>query len=173
MPAESPPRAELDPGRIVRALVERGVDFVLIGGLAAVLHGSPRVTQDLDICFATDSVNLEALGDVLVGLGARLAGVNDDVPFVPDAGTLRNVELLTLDTDAGRVDVLARPAGFPGYSTLRERAERFDLGGTAFLVASIRDLLAMKEAAGRPKDLADIAELTAILRLRDERSARG
>ena len=157
---------ELDAIRILRALTARGVDFVVIGGLAAVLHGSPRNTQDMDICFATDQVNLDALGEVLVGLGARLAGVTDDVPFVPDAATLRNVEVLTLETDAGKLDVLARPAGFPGYDELRAGAERIEVDGMPFLIAGIPDLLAMKSAAGRPKDLADIAELTAILRLR-------
>jgi predicted nucleotidyltransferase len=158
--------AELDPERIIRELTHRGVDFVLIGGLAAVLHGSPRITRDADVCYSTDRVNLKALGDVLVSLNARLSGVKDAVPFVPDGDTLKNVELLTLDTDAGKLDVLSRPAGFPGYAALRERAKRFDLGDTAFLVASIEDLIAMKSKAKRPKDLADIAELSAILRLR-------
>ena len=160
-----PPR-ELDATRILRALTVRGVDFVLIGGLAAVLHGSPRITQDVDICFATDDVNLGALGNVLTGLGARLRGVDDEVPFVPDAATLRNIEVLTLDTEAGPLDVLARPAGFPGYERLRARADRVDVEGFSFQVAAIPDLIAMKAAAGRPKDLADIAELEAILRLR-------
>lgn len=158
---------DLDTIRILRGLTARGVDFVVIGGLAAVLHGSPRNTQDMDICFATDQVNLEALGEVLVSLGSRLAGVEEQVPFVPDAGTLKNVEVLTLETDAGKLDVLARPAGFPGYDRLRAGAERIEVDGMPFLIAGIPDLLAMKSAAGRPKDLADIAELTAIMRLRE------
>jgi predicted nucleotidyltransferase len=156
----------LDTNTILRRLVARGVDFVVIGGIAAVLHGSARSTFDLDVCFATDRVNLEALGEVLVGLGARLRGVSDDVPFVPDADTLRHVEVLTLETEAGDLDVLARPAGMRSYDELRRRADRFDLGDYAVLVASIPDLLAMKSAAGRPKDLQDIDELEAILRLR-------
>lgn len=163
-----PPPRDLDATRILRELTQRGVDFVVIGGLAAVLHGSARITQDIDICFATDDVNLHALGDVLVGLNARLSGVEETVPFVADAATLRNVEGLTLDTDAGKLDVLARPAGFPGYATLRAQSDRFDIEGTSFMVASIPDMLAMKAAAGRPKDLSDIAELEAILRLRRE-----
>ncbi len=163
----SPPR-DFDPTRILRALTERGVDFVVIGGLAAVLHGSARITQDIDICFATDPDNLQALGEVLTGLRARLSGIDEDVPFVPDEATLHNVEVLTLDTDAGKLDVLARPSGFPGYDTLRAQADRLDIDGASFLIAAIPDLLAMKAAAGRPKDLSDIAELEAILRLRRE-----
>jgi predicted nucleotidyltransferase len=160
-----PHRAELDVARILRALTERGVDFVVIGGIAAVLHGSARNTFDLDVCFATDAANLEALGEVLVNLQARLRGV-EDVPFVPDAGTLRRVEVLALTTDAGDLDVLARPAGAPGFDSLRRRADRFDVGGFAVLVASVDDLIAMKSAAGRPKDRETVAELEAIRRLR-------
>jgi hypothetical protein len=160
-------RAELDPERILRALTERGVDFVVIGGIAAVLHGSARNTFDLDVCFATDQGNLVALGEVLIALGARLRGV-EDVPFVPDAATLRRIEVLTLSTDAGDFDVLARPSGAPRYEALRRRADRFDLGGFSVLVASVEDLVAMKSAAGRPKDREAVAELEAIRRLRED-----
>jgi hypothetical protein len=161
------PRPDLEVDRIFAALAERDVDFVVIGGIAAILHGSPRITFDLDVCFATDPANLEALGEVLVGLEARLRGAPAGLPFVPDAATLRGIEVLTLRTSAGDLDVLARPAGAPPYAKLRERADRVEIeGGVTILVASIEDLLAMKSSARRPKDLADIAELAAILRLR-------
>jgi hypothetical protein len=87
------------------------------------------------------------------------------MPFVPDGQTLRRVEMLTMDTPAGELDVLARPAGSRGYETLRRNAERFDLGGFSVLVASIDDLIAMKLAAARHKDLATVEELEAIKRL--------
>jgi predicted nucleotidyltransferase len=159
-------RPPLDAGEILHRLVERGVDFVVIGGIAAVLHGSARNTFDLDICFATDDVNLAALADVLLALGARLKGVEEEVPFVPDARTLRQVDLLTLVTSLGELDVLARPPGAPPYAELRRRADRYDLGGFNVLVASVDDLIAMKETARRAKDLLDIEELEAIKRLR-------
>jgi len=158
----------LDVVQILRALTEAGVEYVVIGGIAAVLHGSPRNTFDLDICFASDAANLEALGSVLIELDARLAGVDEDPPFVPDADTLRRVELLTLTTKAGKLDVLAKPPGAPPFRTLWERADRFDVGGFLIRVAAIEDLIAMKQAAGRPKDVADVAELETILRLRQE-----
>ena len=157
---------ELDTAQILAALVTRGVDFVVIGGIAAVVHGSPRITQDLDVTFATDAGNLTLLRGALVALGAMPRGIAEDVPFVADAATLRRVEVLTLDTIAGAFDVLARPAGAPPYDALRQHAVRHEIGGFGVLVASIPDLIAMKRAAGRPKDLADIAELEAIQRLR-------
>lgn len=138
----------------------------MIGGIAAVLHGSPQNTFDLDICFATDRANVEALGDVLVGLGASLRGIEEDIPFVADADTLARVQLLTLETPFGGLDVMTRPGGSPGYETLRRRSARFDLGGVAVRVASLEDLIAMKRAGGRPKDLSAVADLEAIRRRR-------
>jgi predicted nucleotidyltransferase len=156
---------ELRTDEILRRLTTRGVDYVVIGGIAAVLHGSVRNTSDLDICFATDEGNLDSLGEVLIELGARLKGVDDAVPFVPDARTLHAIEVLTMTTRLGDLDVLASPAGSPGYEALRRNADRFDLGGFAVLVASIDDLIAMKLAAGRQKDLATVEELEAIKEL--------
>jgi hypothetical protein len=161
--AERPP---LDAAAILRRIIERKVDFVVIGGIAAVLQGASRATFDLDICFATDADNLEALGGALLELGARLKGVTEDVPFVPDAVTLRRVQVLTLETDSGELDVLASPAGAPPYAQLAAGADRYDLGGFSVLVASVDDLIAMKQAAGRIKDLADVETLEAIRRLR-------
>lgn len=164
---------EFEPQKILALLTARGVDFVVIGGIAAVLHGSARITQDLDVCFATDDANLDALGKVLIELEARLRGVADDVPFVPDRATLRRVEVLTLETSAGDFDVLAHPDGAPPYARLRQNADRYDLGAFAVLVASIEDLLSMKRAAGRAKDLSDIEELRAIARLRSRGESGG
>ncbi|MGH2869623.1 MAG: hypothetical protein ACRDNK_18910 [Solirubrobacteraceae bacterium] len=155
-------RPVLDARTILERLVSSGVDFVVIGGIAAVMHGSAQATFDLDICHATDPGNLEALGRVLTALGARLKGVEGDLPFVPDGRTLGQVETLTMVTDAGELDVLARPTGGRDYEALRRGAARFDVGGFSVLVASIADLIAMKRAAGRVKDLAAVEELEAI-----------
>lgn len=158
--------SDFNPQRILGLLTAHGVDFVVIGGIAAALHGSARVTQDLDVCFATDDANLDVLGKVLVELDARLRGGPDDVSFTPDRATLRRVEVLTLETNAGDFDILARPEGMASYRRLRANADRYDVGAFAVLVASVEDLIAMKRAAGRTKDLADIDELRAIVRLR-------
>lgn len=143
-------RSPLDARPLLRCLVARQVDFVVIGGIALVLHGSARITKDLDVCSPTDEANLAALGHALTELRARLRGVPDEVPFTPDQQTLRSIEVLTLDTPDGELDVLARPAGAPACRVLREAAERYDLGGFAVRVASIDHLIAMSAPlAGR------------------------
>lgn len=147
------------PGALVQALVDGGVDFVIVGGVAVVLQAMPRFTKDLDICYATSEDNLDALGRVLVGLTARLRGIAETVPFVPDARSLRKTQILCLTTPAGDIDLLVHPDGSPTYETLRERASMMELSGRNVRVASIQDMLAMKRAAGRPQDLADIESL--------------
>jgi hypothetical protein len=159
---------EFRPRLLLERLVGGNVDFVVVGGLAAVVHGSVTITRDLDIAYAPNHENLERLGAVLTDLGARLRGVTDDVPFVPDGRTLRRTRVLTLDTPEGMLDLLAQPDGSPPYARLRERALRADLDGIEVHVAALDDLIAMKKAAGRPKDLVAVEELEAIQRLQRE-----
>jgi predicted nucleotidyltransferase len=157
---------EFRPTQLLRALVARGVDFVVVGGVAMIGHGSTRPTYDVDICYATDPANLEALADAMVELGAKLRGIHEEVPFVPDARTLRQTSVLTLTTPEGEIDLLVGPAGAPAYAELRDRARRITVDGVAVLIASLDDLESMKRAAGRPKDLLDLEEIAAIRRLR-------
>ncbi len=157
---------ELQPERLLRELAVRGVDFVVIGGIAAVLHGSAQNTFDLDITFATDATNLELLGEALIALQASLrAGAAEDVPFVPDHRLLRKVDVLTMNTPLGMFDILARPKGAPPYEQMRAAAKRVRIDDFGILIASLDDLIAMKLAAGRPKDLVAVDELRAIKRL--------
>jgi hypothetical protein len=157
--------AAFDPLGLLRALHDAAVEFVLIGGVAARLHGSPTVTRDLDICHSRDPANLERLAAMLVELHARLRGVDDDVPFMLDARTLNAGGNFTFSTDAGDLDVLAEPAGVDGYRGLISRAVVLDLGDLPVAVAALDDLIAMKQAAGRPKDRIEVEILSA---LRDE-----
>jgi predicted nucleotidyltransferase len=160
--------SEFRPVALLQRLAAAQVDFVVIGGVAVATQGYGRGTDDLDITYATDAENLERLGGVLLALHARLRGVTDDVPFIPDERTLRRVQLLTLDTDDGSLDLLVDPAGAPPYAELRSRADRIDLEGVEIRVAALDDLLAMKRAAGRAVDLADIEGLETARRLREE-----
>lgn len=159
----STPRLQATP--LLRRLTEAGVDFVVIGGVAVFFQGYARFTKDLDIVYATNAANLERLGAVLVELGARLRGIEDDVPFVPDARTLKRTAILTLDTPLGGIDLLVDPEGAARYEDMRARADVVDLDGVEFRVVSLDDLLSMKRAAGRPQDVADIDALLTVRRV--------
>jgi predicted nucleotidyltransferase len=150
---------ELRLHALLERLTNAEVDFVIVGGVAVITQASPRFTKDLDICYALEQANLDRLGDVLTELGARLRGVEEDVPFTPDGRTLRHTQMLTLTTSDGDLDLLVDPDGSPGYASLRRNAISVDLDGITVLVASIDDLIAMKRAAGRPQDLVDLESL--------------
>jgi len=165
-------RSDFRVEHLLQTLTAHGVDFVVVGGIAATLLGSARDTFDLDICPATDQANLQSLSRALAELEARLRGVQDAVPFVPDDRTLTHVEVLTLETDYGHLDVLMRLTGCPPYERLRKHAQRMDLGSFSVMVASIDDLVAMKEAAGCGKDAIVVDELKAISRLREQLKVR-
>jgi predicted nucleotidyltransferase len=154
-----------DPLGLLRALHDAGVEYVLIGGVAARLHGSPSLTRDLDICHSRERSNLERLAAVLTGLHARLRGVDDDVPFLLDARTLLAGANFTFITDAGDLDLLAAPAGVTGYDELAAHAVGIELAGFTVYIARLDDLIRMKQAAGRPKDRVEVEILSA---LRDE-----
>jgi predicted nucleotidyltransferase len=154
---------EFDAVALLRPFVRRGVDFVVIGGIAMVAHGSARITRDLDVCFAADPTNLCLLAEALIDLGAT---TDEDVSLPPDAATLARSERSTVTTPAGPLDLQRRPPGAPPYAELRGRAERIEVGGIGVLVASLDDLEAMKRAAGRPIDAIDLEEIAVIRRLR-------
>jgi predicted nucleotidyltransferase len=154
-----------DPLRALRVLTDHGVRFVVIGGIAGATHGSPSVTQDLDVCPERSSDNLARLAEALRSIHARLRGADEDVAFILDARTLAAGDHFTFATDAGDVDCLGVPAGTLGYDDLAAAAIEVDLDGLTVKVAAIDDLIRMKRAAGRPRDLAELEILGA---LRDE-----
>jgi hypothetical protein len=160
-PAEWP---TLNVGEMLRRLSAARVDFVVIGGIAMVLQGSPRNTRDLDIVFGPGKTNLQRLGDVLVDLEARLRDVDAPLPFVPDARALDRIRLLTLSTSQGWLDVHRSVAGAEDYAALRKNADRMSLGEFTVLVAGKNDLAKMKRAAGRDVDRSDLRELAVMKR---------
>jgi hypothetical protein len=151
---------------VLETLVKHRVRFVVIGGIAGNLRGSTTLTQDVDVCYARDEENLERMTGALRELQARLRGAPSDLPFVLDARTLAMGDHFTFVTNAGSLDILGHPAGIPGgYEELERAADEEELGGFTVKVASIDDLIRMKRAAGRPKDLIEVEVLGA---LRDE-----
>jgi hypothetical protein len=143
-------------------LLDGGVEFVVIGGLAAQVHGSPVITEDLDICFDLDRANLARLAKVLDGLAAIRRGMPEGVVAPLDVRALRASDVLTLRTRFGDLDLLARPDPRLDFPTLRSRAIRAELEGLAVWIADLGDVIAMKRAAGRPKDLLAIEHLGAL-----------
>lgn len=139
------------------------VDCILIGGVAAQVHGSSYVTNDLDICYARDPANLERLAVALKTLNARLRGAPPEVPFVLDASTLRNGLNFTFVTDAGDLDLLGEVSGVGVYADALQSAVVHELFGYRFAVLSLEKLITSKRAAGRAKDLLVLPELEAIL----------
>lgn len=158
-------RPDFRPEEVIRLLGRHKVRYVLIGGLAAITHGSSVITVDVDICHATDGPNLERLATALREVHAYLRGVEPRLPFGLDAKTLRRGDSFTLTTDLGAIDLRATPAGTGGFDDLVRTADALELFGHEVRVASVDDLIRMKRAAGRPKDLLAVEELAA---LRDE-----
>jgi hypothetical protein len=164
-------RPRFRPGEMLALLADGNVRFVVVGGLAAQAHGSPTLTRDLDICHARDGENLQRLASVLAALGAVGRGLPSDAPRVPpvDARTLRDNGLRTLTTRLGDLDLLADPEPGLDYETLRRGASSAEVAGIRVLIAGLDDLIAMKRAAGRPKDRVELEILGA---LREEIDAR-
>ena len=154
---------EFAPRKLLETLVLHDVDFVLIGGMAGVARGSSYVTLDVDVAYDRARANLERLAGALQELDAKLRGAPPDLPFVPDTKTLENGANFTFDTRYGSLDILADPAGAPAYARLRDEAgDELLVEGIRIRVASLDHLIAMKEAAGRPKDLLMASEYRVI-----------
>jgi hypothetical protein len=157
---------------VLGTLVDFRVRFIVIGGLGAVLQGSPSRTGDLDICYSRDIENLDALVNALNELGARFRGIDEEVPFRLEAATIGAGDHFTFSTPAGSLDILGVPAGSEGYDQLMRNGVVMDLGdGLEVPVASIEDLITMKQAAGRPKDLIEVEVLGALLEVVEEMEA--
>ena len=166
-----PPDTGFDPIAALRALRDAGVEFVLIGGLAGRLWGSPSVTGDVDICARWDDTNRGRIAAVLQVAGATLRGAPDDLPFILDARTLGQGANFTFNTTWGPLDLVTLPAGGLVYDDLAASAVSFELDDhLAIDVVALDDLIHLKQSAARRKDLIEVEILEAV---RDERRQRG
>ena len=159
----------LQADQILRSLLDAGVDFVLIGGLASQVHGSPSLTGDVDICFALDGDNLHRLSDALASMAAIRRGFEPGIHAPLDHRALRAGDVFTLSTRFGDLDLLAHPDPGLDFQALQERSIVAEIFGQEVRVASLADLMDMKRAAGRPKDRIELEILGA---LRDELDRR-
>ena len=148
-----------DLAGILRALVDDGVEFVVIGGMAMAVHGYVRATEDVDIVPAPKRENLDRLVNRLVREGARLTLAPDRTPGPDERQALYRGRNLSVSTRLGDVDVVQRLPGVPSYAELAERAVVVAPFGLQVRAASRGHLIAMKRAGGRAIDLADLERL--------------
>ena len=157
--------ADFAPQEVFAALDRHAVRYVLVGGLAAILHGAPHVTTDADIVPEMGRANLQRLSAALKELHARIrvAGEPDGIPFDHSAESLVRVQIWNLVTDRGNVDITFVPSGTRGYDDLVRDARPITVRGIEVPVASLADVIRSKEAAGRDKDRLVLPVLRRIL----------
>ena len=160
----------LESIRILEALQRSQVDYVVIGGVAATLHGSPLPTRDLDICPSRVAENLERLARALREMDARLRVGSDEpngIPFPCEGPFLAQKNVWNLVTRFGALDLAFEPAGTGGYESLEPRAAHYELGGgLTVATAALEDVIRSKEAANRAKDHQTLPTLRLLLETR-------
>jgi predicted nucleotidyltransferase len=155
---------------ILQALITRGIRFVVIGGVAATVHGSARLTNDIDLCYDVASDNVDRLVELLTEWNAYLRGVELGLPFILDARTFRTTPLMTLTTTMGAIDLLDHVPGVGNYADALATSEPIRIGATVFRALTLEALIASKKATRRKKDLEHLIELEAILALRRDQN---
>lgn len=159
------------PQLVLETLARNNVDYVLIGGLAATLHGSPLTTGDADICPSNNAQNLVRLSQALRELDARVHA--SDTPrglrFDIAPETLVQAQVWNLMTEAGRLDIAWFPSGTRGYVDLVRDAITYEFEHIEVKVASLADVIRSKEAAGRERDRAALPTLRLLLEKLDKK----
>jgi predicted nucleotidyltransferase len=152
----------MDPGALLGRLTECQVRFLIIGGVAANLHGSARLTKDLDVVYERGPENLDRLVHALKDLNPYPRGAPPGLPFQWSAETLRLGLNFTLETKLGALDIFGEVTGGGAYEDLIAECENAEVFGVKCRFLGLNALIRVKRAAGRPKDFEAIAELEAI-----------
>ena len=156
--------------KLITCLANHQVEFVVIGGVAATVHGSAYVTYDLDICYGRDAENLARMATALAPYHPSLRDMPDDLPFFWDERTLHRGLNFTLKTDLGDIDLLAEVAGIGDFEQALASSILVQLFGVECAVLSLEALIKAKHAANRPKDHLVLPELEALLEANDDAS---
>ncbi|MBS0631269.1 MAG: nucleotidyltransferase [Verrucomicrobia bacterium] len=147
---------------LLERLTDGGLEFVVIGGYAAMTHGSSLVTRDLDVCAVLTNENVEKIRRIFADWNPRHRMTPQRLSFLthPTAGV--PVQNLYLQTDHGVIDILSHVLGLGDFARLAEKAEKLVVDGRTYRFISLEDLITAKEAVGREKDLLAVKELRAI-----------
>ena len=167
------PKSKSDLRRIAEVMLRHGVEFIVIGGQAESLMGSPRVTYDVDLCYRRDKENLERLAEALKELKPSLRGAPPDLPFIIDARALALGGNFTLKTPIVDLDLLAWVEPIGDFQALAKRATKERVGDLDLLVIDLDDLIRIKQHIQRPKDRESLMQLLAIKRVMEEQQGGG
>lgn len=161
---------KFEPEQIISVLTTHEVDFVLIGGMAAIARQSPYMTTDIDICPSKDAGNLQRLASALNALKARrITDLDPDGAKVKiDPGYLSQENEFAFMTDVGQLDIIFVPQGTSGYSDLTREATEESVFKEQVLIPSTIDVIRMKDARGLPKDRLVVDVLRKIMDREDE-----
>jgi hypothetical protein len=154
--------------QFLKKLTDAGVEYVVIGGVAAILHGSARMTLDLDVCCSLAEPNLSRILTALRGSNPRHRMRPDKLPMPDDPDQLRGFRNLYLATDLGVIDFLTEVTGLGEYSDVLRVSELVDVDETTCRVLNLDALIIAKRAANRPKDRLAVVELEVIKKLREQ-----
>lgn len=160
---------DLQVEKLLRELHAEGVEFVIIGGMAAVAQGSAFLTADLDLCYSRKKENLERLAKALAPFNPTLRDAPNKIHFRLDAATLRSGMNFTLTTEAGDLDIFGEVTGLGGTEEVPEFSEEMEIFSVPCKVLTLEGLIKTKQATGRAKDLRLLPELEALLEIRKSR----
>jgi hypothetical protein len=152
-----------DFAALIPLLVANDVEFIIVGGAAATAHGSARLTLDLDVVYSRDNLNLERIVRTLAPTQPYLRGAPPGLPFEWSVETLKKGLNFLLTTTLGALNLLGEIVGGGGYEELKPETIKIEVAGAECMCLSLKRLIEVKRAAGRPKDLEAIAELEQIL----------
>ncbi len=155
--------------QVVDLFARHGVEFIVIGGQAAALHGSPLATFDVDLCYARTADNLRYLAEALREIHPTLRGAPPDLPFRLDEQSLALGSNFTFQTDIGPLDLLGWVEPLGAYESFKHRADTMDLNGRPVFVVCLDDLITIKRHINRPKDQAAAVQLESLRMLRNDK----
>jgi predicted nucleotidyltransferase len=151
-----------DFSQLIARLTDAGFEFVIIGGYAAVTHGSSQVTRDLDVCAVLTEASIDRLRRALAEWNPRHRLTSQRLSFLEFPPTSENLQNLYLETDVGVIDILSSVLGVGDFQRIKSKSEMLEVDGRALRVIALEDLIAAKDAMGRDKDRMTAMELRII-----------